>query len=175
MKDFVLYILIVLLAAPFASCNAQSSSSSKTYKVEKDEMAKIKGDWIGSLTYLDYTSKKPFSMPCNVTLSNGRNKSKFKIKYVYPNEPKANRNGRVKFTKRGTYVNKQKIKSKITNAQGNLEIHTEYSSKDGNDNQEALMRNTYVLGPDNLLFRKDVKFKNSDEWIMRNEYSFKRK
>ena len=47
------------------------------------------GKWTGSLTYLDYSSGKSFSMPANVEISESGTKNLI-FDYKYPNEPKAN-------------------------------------------------------------------------------------
>ena len=49
------------------------------------------GKWKGTLTYLDYTSGKPYTMPCNIKVSkDGSNAQQLILAFEYPNEPKAN-------------------------------------------------------------------------------------
>lgn len=48
------------------------------------------GKWTGTLTYLDYTSGKPFEMPANMNISIDKtNTQQLIISIEYPYEPKA--------------------------------------------------------------------------------------
>ena len=56
-------------------------------KVSVNDFSPALGKWKGSLTYLDYTSGKPYTMPAWVEIVPG--KSQVVLGYEYPNEPKA--------------------------------------------------------------------------------------
>ena len=94
---------------------------------------------------------------------------------IYPKEPKANNADTILFTKNGRKVNKEFVKSKQVLPNGNTEIITEYASVDGNDNKPATIRHTYTIGSAILINKKDVLFKESNEWINRHIYSYLRK
>jgi len=171
-------IQILLVISSFFSNDiliGQGNSSSNTNKVEKEDIKKFIGKWSGTLTYLDYTSRKPYTMPCELTIEGKRKNKKLILNYSYPNEPKANNKGKIKFSNNGISINKKDITSKAMNTEGQLEILLEYPDKDGNNRKKALVRNIYKIGSKNLTIRKEVKFEDSTEWIMRNEYSFKKK
>ena len=80
MKAILSILVIVISLAATAQTNAVVSVS---------DFTKAEGSWKGSLTYMDYSSGKPFSMPANVSLRIANN-SQIILSYAYPNEPNAN-------------------------------------------------------------------------------------
>lgn len=142
-------------------------------KVTSDDLRIIIGDWEGSITYLDYQSNKPFTMPANLEVKAGKSENQLLLFNIYPNEPKANNTDKIKVTKNGTLLNNTSIKSREVLPTGEVQIRTESEGKD--DNKKAVIRNTYILGKDVFTIRKEVQFENSTEWIKRNEFNYNRK
>jgi len=128
------------------------------------------GEWTGTLTYTDYSSNKPFTMPANLIVKQGKNENQILLLINYPNEPNANSKDKIKISKNGTQLNKIDVKSKQKLSNGQVQIITEYSGKDNNKN--ALIKNMYIIGKTLFIIRKEVKFENSDDWLMRNEYKY---
>lgn len=153
------------------------SNLSKAQKDENlvtiDDLDLIIGDWHGSLTYLDYSSGKPYSMPVEATISAGKKTNALDISIVYPNEPKANNDGKITISKDGKSINKQTVVSRIMNASGEVEIRTEDIGKD--DNRKATIRYTYIFGKKRFINRKEVRFSEEENWILRNEYNYRRR
>ena len=98
--------------------------------------------------------------------------NKLSLNFKYPNEPNAFSQGQILISKKGDKINKEIVVSKQELSNEQIEIITEYSGKD--NKKKALIRNKYILGSKKFVIRKEVKFENSNEWIMRNEYSFGR-
>lgn len=142
-------------------------------KISSDELEMLIGDWTGSLTYVDYSSSKPFTMPANVTVEQGKNENQFILFYEYPNEPKANSKEKVTISYKGSKVNGNDLISKKSLDEGETQFTTESPGKD--NNKKALIRNIYVVGEERFIIRKEVKFEGSEDWLERNEFSFKRK
>ena len=152
---------------------AQPSNSIITENtVGPEDIEIILGDWTGSLTYIDYSSNKPYTMPADVSVKQDKNKNKLTLNFKYPNEPNANSKGQISISKKGDKINKEIVVSKQELSNEQLEIITEYNGKD--NKKKALIRNKYILGSNQFVIRKEVRFENSNEWIMRNEYSFER-
>ena len=129
------------------------------------------GKWTGTITYLDYTSGKPFTMPANVTI--GKNKKDAKeliFAFEYPNEPKANGNDTLIISSDGMMIDDEKVVSKAEQ-NGVLELITEKDGIDGNDNKKAVLRHIYSISKKSFVKRKEVKFEGEDKFIMRNEYN----
>ena len=148
---------------------------SQTYaqdSVAIEDLKLIMGTWTGSLTYVDYSSNEPYTMPANLQVGPGKTEDELVLFYSYPNEPKANSKGKIKLSKDGRKLNKESVVSKETLADGSVQITTEYRGKD--NNKEALIRGIYVLGKSVCVIRKEVKYDDSQTWLKRNEYSFSR-
>jgi len=140
--------------------------------ISPDDLTMISGEWQGTLTYMDYSTNKPFTMPANVTVEQGKNEYQMQLLYKYPNEPNANSRGRIKISKDGLLINKTRVRSREVLPNKVVKITTEYEGKD--NNMSALIKNVYILGPKQFLIRKEVKFDDVADWLMRNEYSFMR-
>jgi len=162
----------LFLVFSFGILAAQENSTEQEYSVTKQDIDKLIGGWTGMLTYVDYSSKKQYSMPCNLKI-NG-NERKLKLSYSYPNEPNANSKGKIKVSKDGSTINKKKIVSKTVDSANNVEIKVEHLGKDGNEGKNALIRETYKIGMEYFVIRKEVKFEGTSNWMIRNEYDFKR-
>ena len=140
--------------------------------ISPDDLTMISGEWQGSLTYIDYGTNKPYTMPANVTVEQGKNEYQVQLLYKYPNEPNANSKGRIKISKDGLLVNKTKVTTREVLEKQVVKITSEYEGKD--NNKSALIKNVYIFGPKQFIIRKEVKFDDAADWLMRNEYTFKR-
>jgi hypothetical protein len=161
-------LIITLLISSF--CSAQIS-----FKTIQKDFDKLSGTWEGSLTYLDYSSEKPYTMPVDIVIKRIGKTNKFIFSNIYPNEKSANSIDTVSISTDGKYINNELIKSRRKLANGDIEIITEEYGKDGNDNKPATFRHTYTLGKTIYKKRKDVLFNDKIDWINRHEYSYKKK
>ncbi len=129
------------------------------------------GKWNGSLTYLDYRSGKPYTMPANVTIRKDKKSDhRLILSFEYPDEPKANGNDTLEISKDGLQIDGAMITSKEKSADGDLQVITEKSGMDGNDNRKAVIKHIYIIGTKTFISRKEVKFDGEEKFIMRNEY-----
>lgn len=174
MKTTKLNVLLLVLLFVSTHLLAQSNSKAEQVLIKMEDIQKFPGQWKGTLTYMDYSTNKPFSMPCEMDIFSKRKNRQLRFFYRYPNEPKANSKGKIKISKDRTKIDSRPIVSRTTNADGNVEIITEYSGKDGNDNKNATIRNFYIIGSKKLIIKKEVQFEGTKEWILRNEYNFDR-
>lgn len=165
MRNIYTQILIAITVLSSGINYAQDS-------VTPDDLKLIFGDWTGTLTYMDYTSNEPYTMPANLVVKEGKNENELLLFITYPNEPKANSKDKIRISKDGTQLNKIEVKSKQRSSNGQIEITTEYMGKD--NNKKALIKNIYVLGQNQFIIRKEVKFVNSEDWLVRNEYNYSR-
>ncbi len=167
MKTLVI-VCVALLATSI--CNAQNS-----FKTIQNDFKKLSGTWQGSLTYLDYSSGKPYTMPADVEISRVPKTNKFIFSNIYPNETSANSMDTISISTDGKYIEKEEVKSRQKLPNGDIEIITEELGKDGNDNKSATFKHTYTLGKTLYKKRKDVQFAGESKWINRHEYTYKRK
>lgn len=173
MKIYLTKTLIVFaILFSSESYSQKIGLKSSDLKIVPMDLKIILGDWNGTLTYLDYSSGKPYTLPANLTVKQGRNEYELLLLNSYPNEPEANSREKIKISEDGKQLNKKHIKSKQRLPKGQIQIITEYKGKDNKRN--ALIRNIYILAGKQFLIRKEVQFENSDTWIMRNEYNYLR-
>ena len=166
---------VLILASFFFALVAvaqNTTSDSVEDRITAKDLEAVKGKWTGTLTYLDYSSNKPYSMPADLMVEEGKNKFQFVLNYSYPNEPQANSKGKLEITEDGSRINKNDIVSIKRNEIDGLIVKTEHGGKD--DKKKALIRNIYIIGADKFIISKEVKFEDSNEWFRRNEYSFTR-
>lgn len=166
MKYFLTFGWILLIAI---ISNAQTS-----VKNLSKEFQKVAGSWTGSLTYLDYSSGKPYTMPANLAIRRLGKTNVFLFSNIYPNETNANSTDTLTISVDGNHINNESVKSVRQLSNGDTEIITEVSGKDGNDNQPAIIRHTYTLGGATFKKAKDVQFVGETKWINRHEYSYKK-
>lgn len=147
-------------------------SSSYGQRFQVTDLSKSIGFWQGKLTYLDYSSGKPFSMAANVTLSLTQDQNGFIMLYEYPKEPHANAMDTTYV--KGNLFGKDRIVAFKKENNGDFQLITEVEGEDGNENKKAVLRHTYLLKENHFSMVKDVKFIGTDRWIKRNEYVFQR-
>ncbi|TAF34610.1 MAG: hypothetical protein EAZ67_02970 [Cytophagales bacterium] len=151
-------------------CSAQIN-----FKTIQKDFYKLSGYWQGSLTYLDYSSGKPYTMPADIEIKRMGKSNKFILSNIYPNEKSANSIDTLSISTDGKYIDNEMIQSRRKLHSGDIEIITEAQGKDGNDNKPATFRHTYILGKTIFKKKKEVQFEGEKEWIKRHEYSYTRK
>ena len=142
--------------------------------ISANDFDPLTGDWYGNLTYLDYSSNKPYTMPADLSISKIENENKLVMKSIYPDEPNANSTDTLVISPDGTMIDKETVTSVKQVDNGLTEVLTEYSGKDGNDNKPAIIRHTYRFNKDNFTISKDVQFEGESNWINRHVYSYNR-
>ena len=133
------------------------------------------GKWKGTLTYLDYSSGRPYTMPANVIISrDNNNEHQLILAFEYPDEPKANGNNTLIISNDGLQIDGAAVVSKKKTSEGFLEIVTEKDGIDGNDNRKAVLKHIYTIGKKMFSNRKEVRFDGEEKFILRNEYKMSR-
>ena len=131
------------------------------------------GKWKGSLTYIDYSSGKPYTMPVNITISNYE-KQGLILKMEYPNEPIANGSDTLFISADGTMLDKASVVSNKKIGNNIREIVTDRDGTDGNDYRKAVLRYIYTISKSKFICRKEVRFDGEEKFILRNEYNMNR-
>lgn len=134
----------------------------------------ILGNWEGTLTYLDYSTHKPFTMPANLSIQQIGHSSRILFANQFPDEPNANWTDTIVISEDGAMINDETIVSKKILENGDVEWITEVMGKDGNDEKPALLRYTYYFGSNEYYLKKNVQFVGETEWIQRHLYSYRR-
>lgn len=163
----------ILACSIFCLCSYNSFSYSDSTVSPKDFKSLV-GCWQGSLTYLDYSSNKPFSMPANIVVKEFKKGEPIVCAITYPKEPGANALDTIFISSNGRILNGETILTKRNLNKDSLEIITEVNGIDGNDDKAAITRHTYLIGKDTYSVKKEVKFVGEQAWVLRNEYKFVR-
>ena len=165
---FCLSILLALCSITL--CDAQKNSKN----IIKD-FNSIVGSWTGTLSYLDYTSGKSYTMPADIEIKRLGSTSSFILSNIYPKEQSANSVDTIQIFIDEQFIDKEIIKTRKVISNGDIEIVTEEKGTDGNDNKPATFRHTYILGSTHFIKRKEIQFEGETIWIKRHEYSYSRK
>ncbi len=160
----------ILLIVCVSCCSFLSTDTTIT----PTELKNLVGCWKGSITYLDYTTNKPFSMPANITVNDFGKSNIITASLVYPDEPAANTLDTIFISEDGRSLNSETITSKIKFNKDSLQVVTETAGIDGNDNQPAVIRHIYTISSHVYSIRKEVQFTGQTNWIMRHEFKFMR-
>ena len=163
MMKFILIAIILTF-----SLNSYSQT-----KITSEDLKLAIGNWEGSITYLDYQSNTPFTMPANLLVEEGNNANTLVFNNSYPNEPKANNSDKIKIAKNGLLLNKHAVTSKAALENGGIQIQTEHEAKD--DGKKAHIRYTYSIESNVFVIRKEVQFEELADWIKRSEFRNTRK
>lgn len=165
-KEMKKLLLVLVIISGFAFIEQRSSVSVKDFRPAF-------GKWKGALTYLDYSSGKPYSMPANSTISS-YNHQGIIISMEYPDEPKANGNDTLFISTDGTMLDEATVVSNKKMDDNTREIITERNGTDGNDNRKAVLRHIYKISKRLFISRKEVRFEGEEKFILRNEYKMNR-
>src|SRR5690242_2619625 len=131
----LVFFLLLWLGNSYSYAQAPTITASDIHLLE--------GKWKGSLTYLDYSTQQPYTMPADVMIVYLPKSRALLFSNTYPNEPKANNTDTVIISENGQLVDNEAVQHKTTLADGTIEITTAYTGTDGNDNKAALIRHTY--------------------------------
>ena len=168
MKSSITSAVIALIFT--TSLNAQ-----KQVKITPGNLKIMEGNWVGTLTYLDYSSSKPFTMPANTSIQQSSNNPNFFLRSMsYANEPKANQKDTLVIGNNGTTIDEYTIIFFKKFTTDSIVIITEKKGFDGNDNKAALLRHIYTISNHLFINKKEVKFVGTNKWLLRNEYKFNR-
>lgn len=150
------------------------SVSAQTAKISPDDLKTLEGSqWIGTLTYLDYSSNKKTSIKSNVTVSRpASDKLTWTFEYQYPDEPKANSKDSVVLSPNGITFDGATVIERVKLPDGTLKFVT---TKDGVDNgKKAFYRFTYLAGKNAFSVKKEARLEGTTEYFVRNEYVWTR-
>ena len=155
--------------------NENNIEAQNKFNLHKNDIQNLIGYWEGTLTYLDYTSGKPFTMNADLSIETINKSNDLIFSNIYAKESSANSKDTITISKKMNYINNLIIKSRKKLDNDKVEIITQELSIDGNENKQALIKHTIIIGKTKLIKRKDVKFIDENVWINRYEYSYIKK
>lgn len=163
MKKVMLFICICLF---FINAKAQ--------KINSGDLDQLTGKWTGKLTYLDYTSNRPESIPSLLTVAKKRN-SLYRFSFSYPGESGRSSVENFLVSEDGKTISKMRIVEYVKTPGGEFKLVLEEKGKDGNNHRPALFHHIVASSGEKLVLTKMVKFNGEEEFFQRNQYVFTRK
>jgi hypothetical protein len=163
------YALALVLASSAWTVAAQPAA-----RILPADLQRLTGaPWRGSLTYLDYTSKKPVQIPSTLTVTREDAAGHtFRFRYEYPDEPKANSVGLMTLASDGAALDGEQVKERSQLAGGLVRIVTEKSGPD--DGRPATFRFTYLIGDNQFSRKKEVQPVGTTGYFERHTYRWTR-
>ncbi len=165
MKKTILTTAVVLIAVLL-----------QAQKLTPTNLKNLEGAWVGSLTYLDYVSNKPITMPANTTYLQSTSNPNIYLRSIgYSTEPHANKKDSLILSNDGTALNEEKVVAVKLFSKDSIVIVTQVKDIDGNDNKPAIIQHTLTITPTLFINKKEVKFIGTKNWINRSTYTFTKK
>ena len=159
-------------AAPASNVATASEISQSDISVTEQDFGRLAGtNWTGTLSYLDYSSKKMSAIPVGLDFKSPKGRT---LKYVitFPNEPQYNSKEKMKLSRDGKQLDGHMVVSKSTESDGSLNIITQHKGKD--DGQTAMIKMRYNINDNAFTITKDVKPMTAQAYFLRSEYKFTR-
>jgi uncharacterized membrane protein YphA (DoxX/SURF4 family) len=148
------------------------STAQQSPVVKNRDLEKMKGNWKGTLTYLDYSSNKPVTIPAGILITQG-SAERFVFEYYYESEPGHGSKDTLDITNGGNTISKMKVVERKVIGDS-LRIVLEERGPDGNDSKTAIFHHVYTAKKNELTITKLVKFDGQKEFFQRNRYMLKR-
>jgi len=173
------YAIVVTIICSLFSANAcvgdeapRGPDTGKAMAVTMDDLRRLEGgNWEGSLSYLNYGSDKRSTIPVKAAIK-VLDENALQYAIQYPGEEQYNAKERLKLSSDGTRIDGYIITSREQTADGMLILTTEGTGRD--DNRPAEVQVIYTVAADRFSIRKNIRFKSSETYLNRNEYSFRR-
>ncbi|HRE41245.1 MAG TPA: hypothetical protein PLG90_07910 [Ignavibacteria bacterium] len=160
MKKFTFLLLVII-----------SICKQNLYSQQKYNFDIISGkDWKGFLTYKDFSSGKDVNIPVNIRLDNIA-KYDYSVTLEFPDEPQANSIYLKSFSEDGKKFGDENIVSFSVEYGGKYTMFTEKEGLD--NNRPADFRFTYKYSENEFSIKKEVKYKDENDYFVRNTFNFK--
>ena len=113
------------------ACQPEVDYPKEAPKVGAQDCFAIAGEWVGTLTYTDYSSGKPIEIAANVNVTRV---SDNRIEYTisYPDEPWEDSESTTTISNDGRLLDGQVVAERTTVGDGTLIVTTRYRGEDDN-------------------------------------------
>lgn len=164
-------VLASALCLFVVACQPKVDYAKEGPKVSTQDFIAIEGEWVGTLTYTDYSSGMPTVIAANASVTSI---SENRIDYTvsYPDEPWEDSESTMIISKDGRLLDGHVVSERVVTEDETLIVRTQFRGED--DDRPADIRLTYGLTETNFYIRKDVRFDDSDSYLRRNIYEFTR-
>ncbi|MCB2379120.1 DoxX family membrane protein [Hymenobacter sp. BT635] len=160
---------LLLLTSPSAQAQTQFPT------VTMQELLPVARQWNGTLTYLDYSTKQPVSLPTSLGARQSAPRE-LTLQFVYtePSGQQVTGADQLRLSADGATVEWDDVLLQVI-SKTPLPDHTAELVLEGrgqDDGKSCLIRKTLVLSATQFSVSKQVKYATSEEFVTRNTYSF---
>lgn len=158
------YAVSILFMFFVSICPAQKKSASPA------DLKDLPGNWKGQLVYTDYKDDKTqVTLQTTIHISSSGDSMLMDFTYTEPNGKKVTDKGSIRIYNDGKNIYYDGNEYDIIRVARNGARLTIIAEREGNDNdREADIRDTFIIGPDNINFKKEVKYVNEAKYFVRN-------
>ena len=146
----------------------------KGFRIAPKEIKNLIGCWQGTLNYNGTLIRKPHVASSGLVIKQIGSSKKFDCLNIYTKEPSENVSDTLVISNDGRKLNGVLIVSKKHTVKG-VEIITEASGFDKENNKTAKFRYIYLIGRNNYTYKKVVQVSGQADWIEREEFMYVRK
>lgn len=174
MRPLLLVLSITIIGLLFAGCSTTASTPRTGTQLTPAQVDRLCGaPWIGTLTYLDYTSGKLTTIDSSLQVRrlDGPG-ARWEYGIGYSKEPHADSRETLELTRGGTQLGDERIVRVEEDASGTLRYVTECEGLD--DNRPASFRFEHEVSDRACSRRKMVRFAGTTEWFERHIYRWHR-
>lgn len=153
----------------------RATESGATTRVLASDVDMLTGaEWGGTLTYLDYTTKRPTTIRSLLKVDRvpGKSPAEWEMRIGYADEPHANNAEVVRLQEEGRVFRDQPVVERRALRDGSVRVITEGDARD--DNRSARVRYVYVIAPSRCSFQKLVRFDEEGDFFERHVYIWAR-
>jgi hypothetical protein len=164
----------IILTIALFTIGLALSASAQPARISANDLKPLEGKtWNGSLTYLDYTSKKKTTIRSNINIvRKPSDKFTWIFDLQYPLEPGANSRDEAVLSPDGGSFDGEAVIERTKLPDGSLRFVTQKKGRD--DNRDAILRHTYLISKKSFSIRKDVKIEGEQDFFERNTYTWTR-
>ncbi|QNH60888.1 DoxX family protein [Hymenobacter sediminicola] len=172
LKPALLLLLLLLLG------NGDVCAQSATPRLTMQELARLAQQWErGSLTYLDYSSRKSVTLPTYLNGMRPRS-NELVLDFVYqePEGKQVEGYDKLILDDTGTKLEWDGVPMVLVEKTPlpNQTLRLKFEGIGQDDQRDCLIRRTLLLGPQQILVVKEVKYVGSSTFLVRNTYRFQR-
>ena len=163
----MLPLLVIIAACAQVDCGPVD-------RVRFDDIQQLVGRrWTGTLTYMDFSSKKTTSIPSTLTVVRDSSQPATWVWNIgYTDEPQYDSGLSVTLREDGRFLQDERVLRRRKSADGSVEIVTETKGKD--DNRPAILRHVYRFGRTEASRQLLVKVEGSSTFFQRHIYRWSR-
>lgn len=174
MRPASFFLVLVVSIAGCAGSVRTNTAGEAARALPTDFDGLIGPMWRGTLTYLDYTSGKPTTIPSSLAVTKD-GPGAWKVAFGYDDEPHSNAASVLRVIDDGAALLNGDTRERVVLRRAGSDevaVTTEFTGTD--NDRPATIRKMYTVAAGEASLRKMVRFDGEAEFITRHEYRWRR-